>query len=614
MIDTQSKACVAYCTYLQRFSSEHVILTAVRLSRTADHPQAIARLIEADAALRRLPEVLTTTSLMDISTLRKTGDGVSSWPLVSVIDEKNPAAQLDNRLLALMRQTYPAVKQLISDDQKTMGIFVELRSDDPEQNGSAIMDNIRNTIRDAFGGEAVSVHMSGGPVLMEAIRRHNVENAFIFLICACIAGIAIEIYIFKNILVSIFIYGVSAVAAVWTMGIMALVDLSLNPISGMAFGMVLILTTMTVIHVVTHYYERCQDECNKEAALRTAVASIGRPGFMCTVTTAIGFLSIAVSSVPTVRQFGLIMSMGALLSFGLVYLLLPYLLLNVKWATPRRVATRSDDVLAKVHNAIGRSVFRHSSWYVGAAVLLLAVLTAGIPQIRQDTSIMHLFHPNAPVVLDYEYIQTSLAPHQSLHVLIETPPGKTLNAQSLRVIRNFEDSLTALDEIQSSHSLFRVLETIYAGMFGNEDVKALYRSTFLFQQLYGRVLSNPENSRLLEGVLDSETRTLCLSLEIAEPLKNDTEVVAAKVLRLAEDQLSGIGPGMGGRTRSGSPGRSPESDPFPNHLHRFCSGVHMFFADAAVFVMAAGAPDADPQYFSHLGHIRGDGLVRHPPR
>ena len=462
LIDTQSKACVAYCTYLQRFSSEHIILVGVRLSQTAKHPKVLERLIEADAAMRRMPQVQSTTSLMDISTARKTGDGISRWRLVSATDGKNPLPQLDNQLLVLLRNTYPAVKQLISDDLKTMGIVVELRSTDPGQNNSAIMEAIRNSIRDAFGPEAVSVHISGGPVLMEAIRRHNVENAFIFLICACIAGIAIEIYIFKNILVSIFIYGVSAVAAVWSMGIMALANLSLNPISGMAFGMVLILTTMTVIHVVTHFYERCQDVCDNETALRKAVASVGRPGFMCTVTTAIGFLSIAVSSVPTVRQFGLIMSLGALLSFGLVYLLLPYLLLNVKWATPRRVAMRPDDVLVKVHNTIGRSVFKHRSWYVVAAILLLAVLTAGIPQIRQDTSIMHLFHPNAPVVLDYEYIQTSLAPHQGLHVMIETPPGKNLNAQSLRTIKDFEDSLTALDDIQSSHSLFRVLETIYA--------------------------------------------------------------------------------------------------------------------------------------------------------
>ena len=223
---------------------------------------------------------------------------------------------------------------------------------------------------------------------------------------------------------SIFIYSVSAVAAVWTMGIMALANLSLNPISGMAFGMVLILTTMTVIHVVTHFYERCQGFCQKETALRTAVASVGRPGFMCAVTTAIGFLSIAASSVPTVRQFGLIMSMGSLFSFGLVYLLLPYLLLNVKWANPRRVAVRSDDVLVKIHNVIGRSVFKHSSWYVAAAILLLAVLAGGVPQIRQDTSIMHLFHPKTSVVVDYEYIQKSLALHQSLHVLIETPPRK----------------------------------------------------------------------------------------------------------------------------------------------------------------------------------------------
>lgn len=321
LIDAQSEACNAYRAYLKRFSSERIILAAVRLPRTIDQPVVLERLVETDAALRRMPEVQATTSLMDISTVRSTDDGVSRWHLVSSTNENNPVLQLDDQLLDLLSTTYPAVKQLISEDRKTIGIFVELRSCDIGRSSAATVKKIRSSIRRAFGDDAAAVYMSGGPILMEAIRRHNVENALLFLICACVAGVAVEIYIFKNLLVSIFIYGVSAVAAVWTMGIMAMANLSLNPISGMAFGMVLILTTMTVIHVVTHYYERYQRLGHREAALRTAVASVGRPGLMCAVTTAVGFLSIVASSVPTVRQFGLLMSMGALLSFGLVYLL-----------------------------------------------------------------------------------------------------------------------------------------------------------------------------------------------------------------------------------------------------------------------------------------------------
>ena len=541
LIDTQSKACDEYRTYLKRFSSEHIVLVAVHLARPLGDPEVLRRLLKADAALRQIPEVRTTTNLMDISTVRRTVDGISKWPLISLPNKDRPVPALDDNLLTLLRTTYPAVKQLISEDLKTIGLFVELRPGDPGQNSTGMIETIRSSIHHAFGSDAVAVHMSGGPILMEAIRRHNVENAFIFLVCACLVGIAVEIYVFKNLLVSIFIYGVSAVAVVWTMGFMALSGVSLNPISGMAFGMVLILTSMTIIHLVTHYYERYLSDSNRETAMREAIASVGRPGFMCSVTTAIGFASIAASSVPTVRQFGLIMSTGALLSFGLVYLLLPFLLLNLKWTRPRRLAMRSDDVLARIHDHIGRSVFRRGSWYVAAAALLFVILMAGLPQIQIDTSLMHLFHRNAPEVQDYNYIQETLAPHQSLHLLIEAPPGKVLNAQTLSKIREFENSLVALDEVKSCHSFFRVLETVYAGLFGDEDLLGLYRSSFLFQQIYRRVLSDPDSRRLLKGVLDFETRTLCLSLEIAEPRKREVAVSAAEILRLANQQLSQIG-------------------------------------------------------------------------
>ena len=537
LIDVQASSYQHYQIYLERFSSGHVLIVAVTLARGADNPRVLNGLVRADAALHQLPEVQETTSLLDVAALRKTGKGITKRPLFSPEHNDGTEPSLDRQLLTLLRKTYPAIQQLISQDERTLGILVKLRPLAPQQKTGESLRRIEGVILQAFGPEATALHMSGEPILMEAVKRYNVDNALIFLFCACVVGVLIEFYIFKNFIISLIIYCISAAATAWGMGLMALMGVSLNPISGMAFGMILILTTMTVIHVVTHYYGHYLKLRRREDALRAAVASVGRPGLMCAVTTAIGFASIVTCSVPAVRQFGLIMAVGAVLSFGLVYLLLPYILLHLQWTIPRRISARSGDLLQRTYEALGRSVMNHSGRYVLVGTLLLAVLLLGVQKIRVNTRLMNLFHQSAPEVVDYQYIQKKLAPPHALHVLIEAHPHRPLNAQSFLAIKEFENKLLGLNEVQESHSFFRVLETVYASLFNADNPSALYKSAFLLQQAYRRCISNPESKQLFAGVLDLESRSFCLSLQIRKPYQQELEKLVAKIDLLAKKQL-----------------------------------------------------------------------------
>ena len=87
----------------------------------------------------------------------------------------------------------------------------------------------------------------------------------------------------------------------------------LNSTTSLSFGLVLVVSVATVIHIVSHYYEVSQHEHDRVQAVRKALAIVVRPCLMCSLTTAVAFATIMISTIPMVQQLGLVMSLGVLM-------------------------------------------------------------------------------------------------------------------------------------------------------------------------------------------------------------------------------------------------------------------------------------------------------------
>lgn len=542
LLDRESTAYQQYETFRLRFGTDHVVIAGVAVPKGADSARALDALTHATDRLAHIPQVARITSILDVATIRNSPQGIVQWPLVSLTGP-NQTLSLDQRLLTLLRQTWPTINRLISRDRKTLGILVHLKpSETLQEDLKDLLPQLSAAIREGFHPISIDIHTSGIPVFMEAMRRYNMENALVFLICAAVAGILIELYIFKSSIVSVIIIAISTLAIIWGVGFMALTGVALNPISGMAYGIILILTTMTVIHITTHYYDQFIVLRDRRQALRKALSVVGQPSLMCTVTTAIGFSSIVISPVPTVKQFGYIMASGALVSFFLVYCILPFLLLNIKHATPDRITARSGDLLERAYKKLGRWITDYPTRFLLVGLLLLVIFAMGIPRIKVNTQILNLFQRTSPEMLDFQFIQRELAAANTVNVLIEATPDKPLNAKSLRAIQRFESRLLGLEEIQESESFFRILEMIYAGLFDKGDhPKGLYDSNYLFQDVYRRVLSQPTIRPLLRGVLDFESRSFCMALRVSEPFDQQFERLILRIRKIAAEEISGVG-------------------------------------------------------------------------
>ncbi|MCJ8500227.1 efflux RND transporter permease subunit [Desulfatitalea alkaliphila] len=538
LIDLEAPQYRRYATYLERFGSDRVIIAALTSDNGADHPPVLAGLARTAERLAQIPDVVAVTTLLDMATVQNAGGGITPRPLAA---EGPTGPVLDYELLQRMRSTWPAIHQLISLDGRTLGVLIRLQPIDRQQVATTVLlEQFRTIVGEAFAPLAVELHMSGVPVFLEAVSRYNAAHAWRFMLLSMVVGLLVQLYIFKGVLVPLVILTISGTAVLWVVGLMGLLGITLNPVSSMAFGMLLILTAMAVIHLVTHYYDRLRDTADGETALRAAVHTVARPSLMCAVTTAAGFAAITLCTISAVRQFGLIMALGAILAFVLVYLLLPFLLLRLPALTPRAIARRESDLLARIHEGLGRLVLARPGLFVAGGLLLLVLLFMGMPRITVDTRFLSLFHDEAPEMVSHRLIKERLADPDAIHVMVETDPDRPLNAQALLAIQGLEQALLQLPGVTAGHSFFRVLETFHQGLFGI-DGGSLYDSPYLFQEMYRRALSHPDSRRLFEGSVDFDSRCFCISLWTEEENGTDFDQLLQRIDALADQQLQGVG-------------------------------------------------------------------------
>ena len=99
---------------------------------------------------------------------------------------------------------------------------------------------------------------------------------------------------------------------VWITGWFVLCGQTMNMISNMLHPLTFIIALSASIHFINHYYHESTVATSVENAIYNTLQHVGIPILMTTITTIVGFISLATSSIPPVLITGLFMSGCAL--------------------------------------------------------------------------------------------------------------------------------------------------------------------------------------------------------------------------------------------------------------------------------------------------------------
>jgi hypothetical protein len=196
-------------------------------------------------------------------------------------------------------------------------------------------------------------------------------------------------------------------AAVVTMiGLLGMMDWRVTVISSNFISLMLILTMALTIHLIVRYQEihaRNHGD-NQQHLVMLTVKTIVKPCFYTTLTTAVAFISLVVSDIRPVIDFGIMMSIGLTVSFVLAFLLFPASVC---------LLDNDSSVTAEDSSEPFTMVFARITEHHGGKILILTLILTiisgiGITRLKVDNRFIDYFREKTEIFKGMSLIDRKL--------------------------------------------------------------------------------------------------------------------------------------------------------------------------------------------------------------
>lgn len=419
----------------------------------------------------------------------------------------NGAPEADFAAAALEAAQHPMVAgQLLSKDGRTMLMLVHLSSITTSVDGAAPVIEAIYEVLDAENGD-FAASVTGLPALrVEIIQTIQREQVIFFAIGAALSTLVCGL-LFRRLAAVAIVSIAPIVGAVWALGVLGLAGEKLNVINSVLPTLVLVIGFTDCVHLMVDVrHSRAMGLPEREAS-RSAVRHLGLACALTSVTTAIGFGSLAVAKIDIIQRFGVACAVGTLCTFAAVITILP-LLASTKFG--RRVGPTQEEQDARPP----RSFSRVTEAVVGRprlfALLGVALTTAAIiiaARLRPDVTFFESLPDESRSGAALAHVDDSFGGILFVHAQIEWPESmEAYSPELLAVINEVHAAYDSEAEIAAPISIRNLL----LAMPGGEDADAdsltaqaalLRRAPPSVQSLISRFVNVEKRRTLVSGHL-----------------------------------------------------------------------------------------------------------------
>ena len=358
----------------------------------ADHPDGIYNPASLGALHRATEEILELEGVVarDLMALPvadnidQAGPGTVrfEWlmPEPPASPEEALAIRQDVERLPLLKDT------LASGDGKAAAIYVPIRDKDESHRLAQEITDITAAASAEYNAPG-EWHITGLPVAEDTF---GYEMFVQMGISAPLAGLAIFLllwFFFRSIPLIVAPMIVAMVTVIATMGLLIGMGFTVHIMSSMIPIFLMPIAVVDSVHIMSEFADRYRPGRDQNETIREVVGHLFTPMLFTSVTSSVGFASLALTPIPPVQVFGAYVAFGIMLAFLLTIVFIPAWISRMKPEKLARMqaAIHSDDgdsLLARLLRSTGRGALRHGKLVLVGFAVVFALSVAGITQIQ----------------------------------------------------------------------------------------------------------------------------------------------------------------------------------------------------------------------------------------
>jgi len=291
-------------------------------------------------------------------------------------------------------------------------------------------------------------HEAGLPILRTRyVELVEYERGIFIPIAFLIAAITL-IWIFRQVKMLMIALTSILVSLIWVSGIMSLANISINVISYLTFNLLMIIGVSDAIHLLMKYHEEINKNKDKKHTLEKVIQKIGSALFLTSFTTAVGFLSLSITNIRILQEFGIIMGIGIGILFIVTILIMPIMLFYIKIPTSVHIERLILKRKKSLSFQLLKTVQDYPKSIIGTSCFLLIFSIYGLTQIDSNVTVLGDLKPSNKLHKDINFVEDNFGGTLPLEIIVSAT-GVPLS-QDL-YLKN--DTINAIDHPEFYHKI-----------------------------------------------------------------------------------------------------------------------------------------------------------------
>jgi uncharacterized protein len=221
---------------------------------------------------------------------------------------------------------------------------------------------------------------------------------------------------------------------------------NMNLVMTMLPPLIYVLSISAAVHLV-NYYRDAREEGDPDTAPMRAMAHGWRPCLLASATTAIGLLSLSVSKIVPIQNFGIYSAVGMGITIVVLFLFLPAVL--TVWR-PEIPARKSSGAARRDPTA---RIVRFHLPIAGGSILLMIGMGCGLFRLESTVKLQHRFAPGSRILQDYAWMEKNLGPLVPLEVVIGFDAESPLDFFGrMEFVADLEENIRRFEYVEATMS------------------------------------------------------------------------------------------------------------------------------------------------------------------
>ncbi|MEN5147938.1 efflux RND transporter permease subunit [Pseudomonas orientalis] len=496
-----------YDSFKKVFGDDRMVVVALP-RQVVFSPEVMGRLKAVTEQIEGMADVARATSIATVNIIYGQDQSIDILPAAQALAQ--PGSYDVRRITEKLLNSPLYQRDLISLDGQIPALLIEARTDSGEGKFERILSALdAQMIKAGFP----VFYVAGEPVVEHRVTSDMWSDLKTFIPLTSLVLFVLLMMLLRNLGDVLVVLTVVTLCVVLLLGAMGMLGVAVNAVTVGLPSVLMCIAVLDCLHILDTYRQALSNAATKVQAIERSLSVNIMPCFLTSATTAIGFLSLAVSEVAPIRAFGVIAALAAIAAYVISLMVMPSLLECIPARLARKVPDHRYATWVRRLEPLYRS--RRTLPVLTALVLLVALIPLG--RLHVEASFLNFIDPTTPVRSSTDYIERQLGGVASLEVSLRTAEkGGVLEPAVLSEIVQLQAFIASLQGVDKSVSVVDFLKDIHREMNGGDArYYTLPQSREAAEQyVFTYSLAGPDNE--LKSFLDYDNQTTRIRIRMQQ--------------------------------------------------------------------------------------------------